>query len=202
MHALALLRGLARDCTGSYLVEFAVAAPVFLMLTMGAMDVGHTLYAKAVLHGAVEKAGRDSALETGAASATQATIDANVVSAVKALNKDATVSISRQYYHDFSTAKQSKMEPYTDTNHNGSCDNNEPFVDYNNDGSRDMDSGISGQGLAKDVTVYSATMTYPRLFPTARLLGFPSTVTLSAKTVLANQPYADQADAAVGHCTP
>ena len=49
-----------------------------------------------------------------------------------------------------------------------------------------------GQGGAKDVVVYSVTVTYPRLFPVAKLIGLSENVKLNATTVLANQPYGDQ----------
>jgi Flp pilus assembly pilin Flp len=52
------------------------------------------------------------------------------------------------------------------------------------------DSAI--QGGANDVTVYTATVTYPHLFPVTGLFGWPSTQTITASTLLKNQPYASQ----------
>jgi hypothetical protein len=46
------------------------------------------------------------------------------------------------------------------------------------------------------------TATYPRLFPVAGLLGWPKTQTISATTLLKNQPYATQTTTAnVTVCT-
>ena len=39
---------LQMDCTGVAAVEFAVVAPVFLVLLMGSLDAGHTLYTRSV----------------------------------------------------------------------------------------------------------------------------------------------------------
>ena len=51
---------LAQDATGAVLIEFALVAPVFLMLIMGTFDLGQMAYGKSVLEGAVQKAARDS----------------------------------------------------------------------------------------------------------------------------------------------
>lgn len=185
------LHRLFADTRGAYLVEFAIVMPVFVVLTMGALDVGHTLYTRAVLQGTVQKAARDSAIETGSIAANQAVIDAKVTDTVKELNKNATVTISRRFYKTFSKARAAQSETYTDNNSNGRCDG-EPYVDANRNGVYDADGGDGGQGGAKDITIYSVTMSYPRMFPTNALLGMSPTVTLNATTVLANQPYADQ----------
>ena len=56
----------------------------------------------------------------------------------------------------------------------------------------DADPGLSGQGGANDVTLYTMTITYPRLFPVTKALGVSSTQTITATTLLKNQPYATQ----------
>lgn len=201
----ARLRGLLGDARGTYVVEFAVGTPVFLIMTMGALDLGHTLYTRSVLQGTVQKAARDSALETGSLTTNQATIDAKVTSAVHDLNSSATVTVSRRFYKTFSKAQAAQHEDFTDSNGNGQCDNSEPYVDANRNGTYDADGGDAGQGGAKDITVYSVTMTYPRMFPTSTLIGLPANVTLTATTVLGNQPYADQSSygaALTGNCPP
>ena len=59
----ALIRRLRRNKRGVALVEFALTAPVFLLLLMGIFDYCWQMYAQQVLQGAVSKAGRDSTLE-------------------------------------------------------------------------------------------------------------------------------------------
>lgn len=187
----AALRQFARDARGTYAVEFAVATPVFLIMVMGALDLGHTLYTRSVLQGTVQKAARDSALETGSLSGNQTAIDAKVTSAVRDLNNSATVTVSRRFYRTFSAARSAQSESYTDNNANGRCDS-EPYVDANRNGTYDADGGDGGQGGAKDITVFTVKMSYPRVFPTSTLFGMPANVNLTATTVLANQPYAEQ----------
>ena len=50
--------GLLGDERGAYMIEFAMVMPTFLLLMMGAFDIGMQMYAKAVLSGAVEQAAR------------------------------------------------------------------------------------------------------------------------------------------------
>ncbi|MDQ9783691.1 hypothetical protein, partial [Serratia marcescens] len=81
---------------------------------------------------------------------------------------------------------------WTDTNENGICDDGEPYQDDNNNNVWDPDGGNAGQGGAKDRTVYTVTMTYPRFFPLYKMIGGSNTTKISASTVLQNQPYGDQ----------
>jgi len=200
---------LIADETGAYVIEFAVVMPAFLILSMGALDLGHQLYTKSVLEGTVQKAARDSSLESAAAvvaadgtitTVQQDTIDTKLKAAVKLIQPGATVTVTRQNFKDFTTAKTPRKESFTDTNGNSTCDNNEQYVDSNRSSAWDTDSGTSGQGDAKDVTIYTATMTYKRMFPVSGLIGMNPDVTMSAKTVLANQPYSEQTASMVRNC--
>ena len=203
MIATSRLRHLAErlrcDAVGATIVEFGLILPVMALLLMGAFDVGHTLYATTTLQGAVQKATRDSGLET-ASLAQQAIIDARVTRQVKALAANANITITRRNYRSFTAATQ-VMEQFTDTNNNGVCDNNEPYDDDNRSGTRDQ-AGTSGQGSAKDSVLYTVVATYPRMFPLANMIGIPPTTTVKASTILNNQPYGDQVQAAVGYCNP
>jgi Flp pilus assembly protein TadG len=190
---------LCTDARGATIVEFGLILPVMALLIMGAYDVGHTLYATTTLQGAVQKATRDSGLET-ASLAQQAIIDARVTKQVKLLAANANITITRRNYRSFAAAT-AVMEQFTDTNNNGVCDNNEPYDDDNRSGSRDQ-AGTSGQGGAKDAVLYTVVATYPRMFPLAGMIGLSPTTTVKASTILNNQPYGDQVQAAVGHCNP
>ncbi|MGN6819567.1 MAG: TadE/TadG family type IV pilus assembly protein [Sphingomonas sp.] len=181
------LRLLARDTRGATLVEFAIVSPVMILMLMGISDLAYQIYAQAILNGSLQKAGRDSTIQ-GAANNTAA-IDQKVSDMVKKVAANATFTFTRKNYDSFSLIKP---EPFTDSNGNGVRDAGECFTDVNGNGSWDSDPGITGQGGANDVTVYTVTVTYPRLFPVARLFGWSSTVTISSSTLLKNQPYASQ----------
>lgn len=182
-----------RDDRGTTVVEFGLLAPILMLLLMGFFDVGHSLFMRAVLEGEVQRAARNSGLETGGVAATQATIDAAVKSQLRPLGiTDAQVAISRRFYRSFSQAAAAQAEPYTDNNGNSRCDNLEPFTDRNNNGVRDLDGGDAGQGGAKDSVLYTVTVSYPRLFPLHKMIGVSPTTTLKASTVMSNQPYGEQ----------
>lgn len=183
---------LARDESGVTVVEFAMVAPVLGLVLLGAFDIAHTLYARAALQGIVQKAARDSTLETSADTTVQATLDNKVKNQVRALSNNATITVTRRYYRTFTDAAVARAEAWTDTNANGTCDSGEPYEDANNNSNWDKDGGNEGQGGAKDATLYTVTMTYPRFFPIYRMVGGSNTTKLTASTVLRNQPYSDQ----------
>ncbi|MDO7843014.1 TadE family protein [Sphingomonas immobilis] len=181
------LRDFLRDRRGSTIVEFAFVAPVMCLLLMGLCDLAYQVYAQAILNGAVQKAGRDSAIQGGNNNTTA--IDAKVSAVVKQIAKTATFTFTRTNYDTFSLAKP---ETFTDTNNNGIRDPGECFTDVNGNNQWDAAPGDDGQGGANDVSSYTVTVTYPRLFAVAGLFGWSSTNTISASTLLKNQPYATQ----------
>jgi Flp pilus assembly protein TadG len=178
------LRTLRRDTRGATLVEFALVAPVMCIMMMGLGDLTYQVYAQSILNGAMQKAGRDSAIQGGADNAS--IIDAKVTSMVQ---KVAANVFTRKSYASFSVIKP---EPFTDTNGNGIRDVGECYTDINGNRQWDADPGQTGQGGANDVTVYTATVTYPHLFPVASMFGWSPNQTISASTLLKNQPYASQ----------
>lgn len=182
-----LLPRLTRDARGVTAIEFAIVAPVMMILLMGISDLAYQVYAQSILNGAMQKAARDSAIQGGGDNT--ATIDAKVTAMVKNIAANATITFSRKNYDSFSVIKP---EPFVDSNGNGVRNPGECFTDINGNGSWDADPGVAGQGGANDVTVYTATVTYPHLFPVTGLFGWPSTQTITAATLLKNQPYATQ----------
>jgi Flp pilus assembly protein TadG len=181
--------GLARDESGATLIEFGIVAPVMLLMLMGFFDLAQTEYARSVLQGAMQMAARSSTLQSGLTS--QSTIDAYVENQVAVvISRNPTFTVSRLSYSDFSDV--GKAEPYTDTNANGQYDRGECYEDINGNGQWDSDMGASGQGGADDAVLYTMTVTYKRLFPMATMLGWPATQTITASTVLRNQPYGTQ----------
>lgn len=186
-------RSLRDDRRGVTAVEFGIIAPVMCLFLAGAFDMAHSLYMTTVLQGIVQKTARDGSMETGTAAAQQALLDTRVRAQALALANNSTVTINRRFYRTFSAAAAALAERWSDTDNDGTCDNGEPYTDANNNNVWDADGGNAGEGGAKDRVVYTVTVTYPRMLP---IYGFvPSignTQTVTAKTVLQNQPYADQ----------
>lgn len=189
---------LVHDARGATIVEFAFVAPLLVLILLFLFDTGYFLYARAILGGEVQAAGRASGLET-ATSANRAALDLAVETAVKRLVGNGQFTFARMAYKSYGRA-QAKAEAFVDTSGNGVCDNNESFDDANGNGTRDLDSGVSGQGSAKDAIIYTVTLRYDRIFPMAYLLGWQNQVTMSSSTILRNQPFDNQAEAIVGKC--
>lgn len=196
-HVRSLLRRLGQVRDGATAAEFALVLPVLVSVLMGMFDMGYNMWATTILQGAVQQAARTSTLES--ASSQTATIDARVTARVQQLVPSATMTFTRKAYTNFSNVRT--PEQYTDTNKNGVCDNGEPFEDANGNGTLDSDRGVNGLGGARDAVLYTATMSYPRAFPMAALVGLSSTVSTTATTVLRNQPYKlQEASTKVGYC--
>ncbi len=189
------VKRLAADERGSTLLEFAFVAPILTLLLVGGFDIAHALYMRGVLQGIVQKVARDGTLEASGTTSAGDALDARVRDQVRFLYAGVNtqnLTFSRRFYRTFSQAAAAQEEHYTDTNANGTCDNNEPYQDDNNNSTWDRDGGDAGQGGAKDKTLYTVSLTYPRLTPLAGFIGVGPTATVRASTVLANQPYNDQ----------
>lgn len=184
-----LLRRVRDDNEGGALIEFAIVAPVLIVMIMGIFDISHTQYTGSVLYGALQKAGRDIGLENAAGR--EVDIDTRVREHVSAvMPNNGTLTIRKLSHTDFSDV--AIPEEYTDVNRDGRCNNNDPYIDTNGNSRWDPDRGRSGIGGARDVIVYEATVTYPRLFPMYGLAGLPQNVTVKASTVLRSQPFDEQ----------
>lgn len=177
---------LSRDDRGAASVEFALVAPVMLMVLYGMFDLGHGQYTKAMLEGAIDKASRRATIE----GATVAGIDAEVTTAVRRIAPSAVMTFTRTTYSDF--ADIGMPEDFDDVDGDGSCNNNEPYEDANGNGSYDLDRGKSGNGGARDAVLYKVNVSYKRIMPIGSLIGQSNITSLSATTVLRNQPFGIQ----------
>lgn len=180
------MKRLLHDRAGAALVEFAMVLPVMLLMGMGLCEMAYQAYMQAILTGAVQKAGRDSAIED----ASTATIDAAVLQAVKNINGNAAFVSGYPSRKSYASYGYISPESFMDTNGNGARDAGECFTDVNGNGTWDADPGVSGTGNAGDTVLYSVSVTYTRLFPLGIWMGWSRNATLSASTILKNQPWA------------
>ena len=180
---------LLRDKSGVAIIEFALIAPVLLLMLLGLLDLAFNMYTTEMLQGAIQNAARNSTIE--GASGKDAALDATVTTAVRAVAPSATLTFDRRAYSSFTEA--GRPEDYTDVDNDGTCNNGEPFEDANGNGSWDLDRGKAGFGGARDAVLYTVTVNYQRPFPVAGFIpGQTKDFTLSAVTVLRNQPYGQQ----------
>ncbi len=197
-----IIKRLKDNEQGAVLIEFAFIAPAFFLILMGVFDFGYSIYARTVLNGAIQTAARNSALED-AINSTDVTqngttttvanidiIDQRLTDAVEDIVPFGTISIDRKSYFDFFDVE--RPEVFTDNNDDGICNNSEPYTDENSNGFWDEDVGVSGVGGPRDVVLYEVNLSYNRIFPLHNILGSNPVQTITATTVLRNQPYGQQ----------
>lgn len=188
---------IVRNDTGAAIVEFALIAPILCVTVLGLYDFSYNYYAESIIEGAVQKAGRDSTVESYANDPSK--LDDKVRDAVQNLVYDAEVTFTRTGYTEYSD--MNRAEDFTDTNGDGVCNANEPFEDTNGNGTHDDSRALDASDGARNAVMYQVDATYNRAFPLGGLIGLEPTVTVSARTVLRNQPFSKDEDvAAVGNC--
>lgn len=180
-----LLRRLRRDSKAVTIVEFAMVAPVMLLLLLGLFDLGYRAYASSVLQGSLHDAARMATV--GGFSMTQ--IDARVKTRLSNFATRSTVTTAAASYYEFSGVSQPE-KIVGDTVPMNSYNPGDCFEDVNGNNAYDTDRGRSGTGNADDIVRYRVTINFTRIFPLGYLLGWPPTQTLTQETVLRNQPFA------------
>ncbi|KQM41389.1 TadE/TadG family type IV pilus assembly protein [Sphingomonas sp. Leaf10] len=188
-----MIARLNRDRRGATFVEFALLAPVLLLLLMGLFDLSYRSYVQALLTGALQQAARNGTLEGNATTSAAAAIDEQVIRQVRPVAANLTWTSKRSYYRNYDGVD---AEPFDDANRNNKYDPGECFTDMNGNRLWDADPGLDGQGGANDITIYTVEVTYPRLFPLTGLMGLPPDQKISATSALKNQPYDTQSTAA------
>ncbi len=184
--------------SGATVTEFALILPALMVMLMGLLDLAYNMYTAQMLQGAIQQAARNSTIE-GATGNSNA-LDGIVTTAVRSIVPGNTPVFSRKAYANF--ANVGRPEDFTDTDSDGLCNNNEPFEDTNGNGIWDQDPGNTGFGGARDAVLYTVTVTYRRPFPVfAFIPGQSSNYTMSASTVLRNQPFSQSAVPTIGSCT-
>lgn len=182
-------RALLKSRAGISTVEFAIILPALLTLICGSIELGHMLFARVVLEGAMTEAARISTASLETAEAQRTTVmEESIEQAMRffPLAAGAHVGVETTVYSDFSSAHP---ETYDDANENGQFDLGENFVDRNANGKWDAASPISGTlGGPGDVVSYTVH------FPKRILFGFlgmnwlmRDRITLNATTVVRNE---------------
>lgn len=182
------VRKLAHDNRGATIVEFGFVALPLCLVIMGIADMGYQSYLNAVTKGVLDRAAR--AASVGTINTSQ--IDSFINSQMSAvMSKQATITTTKKSYYNFSRiGKPEKI--LTDISPIGSYNSGDCFEDVNNNGAYDTNTGNSGLGGADDIVYYQITVSMPRLFPMAKLLGWPATQSSTSSAIIRNQPWANQ----------
>jgi Flp pilus assembly protein TadG len=182
-----LLGRIGRDQRGTNIVEFAFVVTPLMIVLLVIIDFGYRLYLEVVVEGTLNKAARQATVG-GVATAD---IDTYVRNQLTAFSKNAVITIDKQSYYQFSgVGKPEKI--LTDTAPVGIFNKGDCFEDSKPNGTFDTNQGSEGLGGSDDVVYYNVKVDFPRLVPLGKFLGFASTETVQAKTVLRNQPFGAQ----------
>ena len=183
-----LLNRLRDDARGVTLIEFGLIAAPLCLTIMGIGDLAYQSYLRSVTRGVLERASRSSSV--GTLNATQ--IDAYIENQMSTINaKNGTTAVVKKSYYNFSrVGKPEKIT--TDTAPLGSYNSGDCYEDANGNGSYDAAAGTAGLGGADDIVYYEVTVSMPRMFPLAKMLGWSETQSASATTMVRNQPWANQ----------
>jgi len=192
-----LIRSMSADERGVTIIEFAIVAPVLIVMLLGGFDLVHQSYVRSVLQGALNDAARRAAVEDPEFVAAGDTLEERVanliIGQVDPIAPNAEIEIEQSNFYDFSgIGNPEKL--MTDVNENGQYDESDGdcFADLDEDGEYDTDTGREGIGGANDVVFYEATLTMPRLVPLHGFLGVAPEYNLRAETAIRNQPYEAQ----------
>ena len=190
------LSALRRNESGAVLTEFGLLIIPLCVLLLGLLDLGYMMYVRSTLQGVLNDVARQASVEapgfTGEGTLEER-IEARVKSRRGPMAADEATSVEATNYYEFSgVGKPEKL--ITDEDGDGRYDaGDDCWQDLNENGTYDFDTSRSGVGGADDIAVYQADMVRPRLFPMAGLLGFSPFYEISVRTVVRNQPYANQA---------
>lgn len=190
------LRTLLADRRGISAVEFAILAPVMILLTTATIEAAHLMMVRMTLEGAVGEAARTSMVslhisEEDRDVSMRAMIGRRMASFQA--HEGKSLSIATTVYRDFGS---SHPEGYQDLNGNGRYDPpggsapGEPFDDRNRNGTRDVAAPVEGKlGGPGDVVSYTAS------YPAALYFGFLTPLfgaeegfLVTASAVLRNEP--------------
>jgi len=174
---------------GATAVEFAIIAPVLIMLMMAITDIGMMMFAQGVLENSTFMAARTGKTGFVEQDKTREETMIEVLHQRAGTLMDTTkLNITSISYGEFDDIGQ--PEPFIDANGNGERDTGENYTDVNGNGVYDDDVGTSGQGAASEVVVY--TVTYPWKLSTpviSRMMGDEGIMNLTSRIVVQNEPY-------------
>ena len=198
-----VIRRLRRDQRGATIIEFAIISGPMLLLLMGGLELGYDSYVRSTMQGALNDAARTAAVEFPIINVPGSTVEEQVENLIEEqvhnVAPNATITVTQKSYFDFSSIGDPE-KLMTDNNGNGQFDavDGDCYEDANGNGSYDTDAGKTGNGGADDVVLYTAHVSAPRILPLDGFLpGVGPTIEYSLQTAVRNQPYDQQATAAV-----
>jgi Flp pilus assembly pilin Flp len=183
------LRGLWRDERGVTAIEYAVIAPVMMLLVFGIIEFAMIMAVHNTMEGATAVSSRlGKTGYTGSGLTRQQTILNAVNARASALLDPAKLTVTSKFYKQYDQIND--PEPFIDANGNSSFDVGETFTDINGNAQWDADMASSGYGSAGDIVVYTVSYPWSLMTPIMReLIGVNGNYTITTRAVVKNEPY-------------
>lgn len=179
---------LARREEGVTAVEFAMIAPIVVLMIMGIIEFSLIMFTSTVMESATNNTSRLGKTGYTPTSITrQQAIINNIQARTAGLLDPAKIVITTKVYANFNNVGQPEacITPPTPPCPGVPGVN---FVDVNGNGVWDTDMGAAGLGNPGDVVVYTVSYPWPIMTPPMRaILG--STFLITARSVVRNEPY-------------
>ncbi len=186
---LTILRRFWRAHEGVSAVEFAMLAPVFLLLLFGIIEFSLIMLVTNIMENATSITSRMGRTGYAAAGTSREdTIRASIDDRAGVFIDPQRLTITSKYYQQFDQINDA--EPWNDANHNNVAETGE-YTDINGNGQYDSDMGQAGYGNAEDIVVYTVRYPWSIMTPIMReIIGntqgkFP----IVAHAVVRNEPY-------------
>ena len=176
--------GFWRDRRASVALEFALIAPMMILLLFGTIEAGLMLMTDATMELAVRSGTRYGV--TGAGGDTRDTaIKKKITDLVERWKGEkGTLKVEFKTYPSFDNI--GKPEPFTDSNNNGAYDAGEGYEDINGNKQWDSDMAVADGGGAGDIVIYTVTLTRPGFTGVLGLAGI-DTLTFRRQAVVENE---------------
>jgi len=184
MTARARMFRLFRDSRGATIAEFALILPTLCVLLMGTFELGWRMYASSVVQGTLHEAARMGTV----GNKTTTEVDEYVRERLLTFSRNGTIKTDVRSYEDF-THVATPERITSDSVPTGEFNLGDCYEDFNDNNQYDLDRGKIGLGNADDIVRYEVTLSYPRMFPVAGLMGWDELATIKSSTVLRNQPF-------------
>ena len=189
LRLMATMKRLRRNRKGSAVTEFAIAAPVVIMATVGIIEFSMILFVSSLLEGGLREASRFGLTGFQPNGLTREERILKIVEDhTHGLVDGTAINLSTLVYPSFDSIGQ--PEPFTDENSNGTFDAGEPYMDINGNNQWDPDMGAAGLGGPEDIVLYTIEYDWPLM--TGMLNGFVGNdgkIGLRASVVVRNEPY-------------
>jgi Flp pilus assembly protein TadG len=184
------LRRAWREEKGVTAIEFAVVAPVLMLLVFGIIEFAMIMVVYSTMEGATAISSRLGKTGfTGTGLTRQQTILNAITARASSLVDPSRLTVTSKFYKQYDQIND--PEPFIDTNGNGLRDAGESFTDINGNAQWDADMASSGYGSAGDVVVYTVSYPWALMTPMISSLigGSNGTFTITTHAVVKNEPY-------------